>query len=187
MKSNAFICHGASGHPQENWFPWLKEKLEAKGLEVFVPAFPTPEGESLVAWLEVLKPHWDKINQDTILIGHSLGGMFLLKVLELLGQSVKAAVFVGAPIGIQPIKNYGSDKAFSGFNFDWAKIKPKAKNFIVYHSDNDPYVSLDNGQELAKHLGVDLTFIPNAGHFNAKAGYNKFEDLLNKLEPLIGL
>lgn len=53
---NAFIFHGAGGHPEENWFPWLKRELEAKGLEVFVPKFPTPEGEGLEAWLKVLEP-----------------------------------------------------------------------------------------------------------------------------------
>ncbi|KKS50273.1 MAG: hypothetical protein UW01_C0001G0132 [Candidatus Nomurabacteria bacterium GW2011_GWA2_43_66] len=24
---NAFIFHGTEGHPQENWFPWLKKEL----------------------------------------------------------------------------------------------------------------------------------------------------------------
>jgi hypothetical protein len=27
---NAFIFHGTEGHPQENWFPWMKEKLFKK-------------------------------------------------------------------------------------------------------------------------------------------------------------
>ncbi len=46
---NVFIFHGSSGYPEENWFPWLKQKLEDKGLEVFVPKFPTPEGQSFEA------------------------------------------------------------------------------------------------------------------------------------------
>lgn len=185
MANNAFIFHGTGGYPEENWFPWLKGELEAKGVKVFVPKFPTPEGQSLEAWLKVLEPLMAKINQETILIGHSAGGLFLLKVLEKLTPPVKAAVFVGTPVGIKPIKFYDSDLAFAGFNFDWPKIKSAAKNFIVYHSDNDPYVSLGNGQELAKHLGVDLTFIPNAGHFNKAAGYTEFEDLLSKINLLI--
>ncbi len=151
MALNAFIFHGTAGHPQENWFPWIREKLEARGLEVFVPRFPTPEGQSLEAWLKVLEHLRGKINRDTIIIGHSLGGMFALKLLELLEQSVKLAVFVATPIGVGEIKNYDADKAFAGFDFDWEKIKANSKNFIVYHSDNDPYVSLENGQELAKH------------------------------------
>lgn len=182
---NAFNFHGTGGYPQENWFPWLKGELEAKGLEVFVPQFPTPKGQSLAAWLEVLKPLEEKITEDTILIGHSLGGIFTLRLLERLKKPVKAVFLVGTPIGIRPLKNYESDNAFSGFNFDWGKIKSNARNFTVYHSDNDPYVSLGNGEELAKHLGVNLIFIPNAGHFNKAAGYTTFPDLLSKMQSVI--
>jgi len=93
---------------------------------------------------------------------------------------------VSAPIGIKPIKYYESDYNFTGgFDFDWEKIKSNSKNFIVYHSDSDPLVSLGNGEQLAKKLGVNLTFVPNAGHFNAKAGYTSFENLLAKLEPVL--
>ncbi len=179
--SNVFIFHGTGGYPEENWFPWLKKQLEAKGLEVAVPQFPTPEGQSLRAWLNVLKPLVNNINSETILIGHSLGGVFTLKLLETLGHPVKLTVLVGTPIGVGWIKNFEQDKNFAGFDFDWNKIKQNSKNFIVYHSDNDPYVSLENGQELARHLGIDLTFIPNAGHFNKKSGYLEFGDLLQKL------
>ena len=30
MVNNVFIFHGTEGYPEENWFPWLKEKLEAE-------------------------------------------------------------------------------------------------------------------------------------------------------------
>lgn len=186
MKSNIFIFHGAGGYPEENWFPWLKEKLEAYGQRVFVPRFPTPEGQSLAAWLEVLKPYQDQIDENSILIGHSMGTIFLLRILERLKKPVKLAVFVAGVIGIKPIKNYDGDFKFSnGFDFNWKKIKPSSKNFIVYHSDNDPYVSMANGEQLAKNLGVDLTFIPNAGHFNKAAGYLEFEDLLSKIQTIL--
>ena len=42
----------------------------------------------------------------------------------------------------------------------------------------------ENGKELAKNLGVELSFVPNSGHFNKKAGYIKFEQLWNKLEKI---
>ncbi len=117
------------------------------------------------------------MNEDAIVIGHSLGGKFLLRILEKLDHPIKAAVFVGTPIGIPPIVNNERDNAFTGNDFNWDEIKNKAKNFAVFQSDNDPYVGLDNGKELAKNLGVELSFVPNAGHFNKKAGYLKFERL----------
>lgn len=184
---NAFIFHGTEGYPEENWFPWLKEKLEKEGYEVFVPQFPTPPKipAKISEWFDVLKNYEKKINEETILIGHSLGGIFNLKVLEKLKHPVRAAVFVGTPIGIRPILNYGRDSSFSGFLFDWNSIKNKAQHFIVFQSDTDPYVSLGNGEELAKKLNVKLNFVPNAGHFNAKAGYTKFDLLFEKLKPIL--
>jgi hypothetical protein len=184
---NAFIFHGTEGYPEENWFPWLKQQLEQKGYEVFVPQFPSPPKVSakISEWFNVLDKYNSKINEETILIAHSLGGAFALKVLERLKHKVKAAFFIGTAIGIRPILNYDRDKDFSGFSFNWKSIINKADHFGVFQSDNDPYVSLANGEELAKKLNVKLSFVPNAGHFNTKAGYTKFELLLEKLNSLL--
>ena len=43
----ALIFHGTMGSPNGNWFPWLQSELISKGWDVDVPAFPTPEGQSL--------------------------------------------------------------------------------------------------------------------------------------------
>jgi len=182
--ANIFIFHGTEGYPEENWFPWLKAKLEDKGIKVFVPHFPSPPiiPAKINEWFEVLKKYEEHISPNTILIGHSLGGVFALRVLEKLDHPIKAAFFTGTPIGVRPILNYDRDKAFSGFDFNWQKVKSQAEHFEVFQSDDDPYVSLSNGEELANKLGVELSFIPNAGHFNKKAGYTKFEQLLIKLE-----
>lgn len=176
--TNAFIFHGTAGYPEENWFPWLKAELEKTGRKVFVPQFPTPAGQSVQAWNDVLAKYRSHINKDTIFVGHSLGGLFLLRLLEELPEPVNMAVFVGTPIGKKPLSNYERDSSFSnGFHFDWNAIKEKASHFSVFHSDNDPYVSLANGENLAKYLGVGLIFIPNAGHFNTASGYTSFEEL----------
>jgi uncharacterized protein len=187
MKSNIFIFHGTEGYPEENWFPWLREKLEEKGYKVIVPQFPSPKGEpcKINLWFDVLKNYEQYINEDTILIGHSLGGVFTLRILEKLKNPVKAVFLTAAPVGIKPILNYDRDMSFSGLDFDWSVIKNKAKHFEVFQSDNDPYVSLGNGEKLAEELGVKLNFIPNAGHFNKLAGYLKFDELWEKLKSIL--
>ena len=178
---NAIIIHGTEGYPEENWFPWLKNELEQQGYKVSVPQFPSPPviPANISEWFDVLKDY--EIDEDTLLIGHSLGGVFTLRILENLGHSVKGAFFVGTPVGIKPITYYDRDVAFSGFEFDWDKIRKNARHFVVFQSDDDPYVGLANGEKLAEELGITLNFVPNSGHFNAKAGYTEFPDLLKEI------
>lgn len=187
MQTNVFIFHGTEGYPEENWFPWMKKELEVRGCNVIVPQFPSPPvvPAKLSEWFEVLEKYREYINENTIIIGHSLGGKFTLRVIEKLDKPIKAGFLVGTPIGVLPIAYNERDNAFTDNNFNWQKIKEKCKYFDIFQSDNDPYVSLGNGEELAKNLEVKLTFIPNAGHFNKPAGYLSFPQLLEKIEKIL--
>jgi uncharacterized protein len=187
MKNNVFIFHGTEGYPEENWFPWLKQELEKHGCAITVPQFPSPPvvAAKISEWFDVLKKYESQINENTILVGHSLGGVFALRILEKRTEPIKATFLIGTPIGVEPILNMKRDISFSGFEFDWPAIKEHAGHFAVFHSDNDPYVGLENGRQLAKNLGVKLTLVPNAGHFNAKAGYVKFELLRDEILKLL--
>ncbi|MBI5538652.1 MAG: hypothetical protein HY951_01225, partial [Bacteroidia bacterium] len=42
-----------------------------------------------------------------------------------------------------------------------------------------------NGIELAKHLNAEFIRLPDAGHFNDKAGYAKFGLLLEKITQVL--
>ena len=187
----AIIFHGTAGNANENWFPWLKKELKKHGYEVVVPQFPTPENQSPENWLKVFEEYENKkyLNEDTLLIGHSLGGGFLLCVLEKirvkLGVKVKAAFFIAASVGVKPIKYYETDKPFVEKEFDWKKIKMSAEHFFVFHSEDDPLVCIGNGEKLASKLGVQLIKVKNAGHFNKAAGYTKFEQLLEKIASVV--
>lgn len=91
--NNVFIFHGTEGYPEENWFPWLKQELEQKGYSVFVPQFPSPPvvPAKIAEWFDVLKNYEQNIDENTILIGHSLGGIFTLRILEKLTHPVYRA------------------------------------------------------------------------------------------------
>jgi len=180
---NIFIIHGAYGNPQENWFPWLKSELEKLGCRVFVPQFPTPEKQTLKNWLKIFEEYEQYLDENSIVIGHSLGPAFLLNVLEKLDKPIKAAFFVSAFIGLLGKSEFDNiNSSFVDKNFNWSKIKQNCKKFYLFHSDNDPYVPLQKAKELANNLGVELILVKNAGHFNKQAGYTKFELLLKKIK-----
>ena len=106
-------------------------------------------------------------------------------MLERYDIKIKAAYLVSAPVGVRPIKNWEGDQPFIGKPFDWETIRSRAEAFYVFHSDNDPYVSLGNGQEAAKQLHIDLTFVSGAGHFNKATGYVQFPLLLEKIKQSV--
>lgn len=68
--------------------------------------------------------------------------------------------------------------------YDWELIKTKAKEFIFFHSDNDPYCPLDHAEYLAKELDGELIVMPGEAHFSiSTAGekYKEFPELLEKV------
>lgn len=174
-----FIFHGVGGHPEENWFPWLKDELEKQGGRVFIPQFPTPENQTLDKWLEVLERYGDRLSGDSVLIGHSLGVPFALNVIE--RYPVKAAYFVAGFTGVAGNDFDESMKTFAQREFNWDKIRNNCKEFFVFHSDNDPYISLEKGEKLASDLNTDLIMVKEGGHLNESAGFTKFQLLLNKI------
>lgn len=181
--ANVIIIHGAYGNPEENWFPWLKKELGKPDCNVFVPKFPTPENQTLENWLKVFEKYERYLDENTMVIGHSLGCAFLLNVLERANRPIKSAFLVAGFVSALDIPELDNiTRSFWDRKFDWKKIRNNCRNFTLYHSDNDPYVSLEKGKELAERLDCRLKIIKNAGHFNKKSGHTKFEMLLEDIK-----
>ncbi len=178
---NFIIIHGVYSNPDDNWFPWLKKQLEGMGYEVVVPKFPTPLNQSLESWTKVLSQYEDKINEETVLIGHSLGASFILNYLENTHKKIRAAILVS---GFHKLLGSSYDelnKTFVDREFNWEKIKSSCGKFFVFASDNDEYVSLEVSSELSNKLGAELNIVHDGGHLNKKAGYDDFHLLLETI------
>lgn len=186
MKSHKFvIVHGAYGSPDENWFPWLKQELIQLGNQVIVPRFPTPEGQNLQKWLEILDKEVGDFTSDLVMIGHSLGPAFILSKLELLKKPIKACFFASPFTGKLGLSDFDSiNGEFTEKTFDWGKIRANCKEFYIYSSDNDPYVPMQKGKDIAKKVGAHFNVIHDGGHINASAGFTKFDQLLGDIKKL---
>ncbi|MBU0577756.1 alpha/beta hydrolase [Patescibacteria group bacterium] len=183
--TNIFIIHGVYGHPGENWFPWLKSELEKLNCKVFIPEFPTPENQTLENWLKVFEEYEQYLNEDSIIIGHSLGTPFLLNILEKIDTPIKAAYCIaGYDPSTLPTTSewYEMVETFVNKPFDWEKIRQNCRNFHIYHSDNDPYFPLYLAEDLANKLDSKVNIIKGAGHFNEDAGYTEFDLLLGDIK-----
>lgn len=180
----AIIFHGTKGSPEENWFPWLKDELEKLNYKVFVPRFPTPENQNLNSWLKVFKNYKKYLKKDTILIGHSIGCAFILDILERIGTKANTCYLIAGFLGLLNIEVDKWNKTISDKEFNWKKIKNNCNKFILFYSDNDPYVPITKAEELKEKLNAQLILVKGSGHFNKASGYIQFEKLLKKIKEL---
>lgn len=183
---NVFIFHGTGGNPQENWFPWLERELKKLGIEVFVPRFPTPEGQSLENWIKAFEPYQKFVNETSVFVGHSIGPAMILRLLELRNKPIGGGILVSAFDGIIGIEYFDNlNKTFVVPSFNWEKIKRNCRKFVMLSGDNDPYVPLKFPRRIAKKLGVLLQLVKKGGHLNATAGFTKFPEVLAEIKKLV--
>lgn len=157
------ILHGWGANSKSNWFPWLKKTLEERYV-VYCPDLPNSFTPKLSEWLEAAKIA-RPFDETLSIVGHSLGSVLLLRLLEELGEKEKIdkAIIVSGfarDIGIPLIKG------FVARPFKWEKIRKKARRFFVLHSDNDPVVPLELGKEVAQKLNAEMIIEKNGGHLN---------------------
>ncbi len=174
------VLHGAHGGPDTNWFPWLHSALEAQELEVIRPRLPTPQGQSLTAWLDA----YDRAVADlppapTVLVGHSVGAAFTLHRVERATNPVTGLFLAAGFIGALGLPDYDPINAsFFATPFDWAGIRArKGRACRCWAGDDDPYVPLARSWEMADRLGVELEVVPGGGHLNAETGFTVFPQL----------
>lgn len=180
------IIHGSFGNPNENWFPWLAGEVYKLGHQSLLPTFPTPEGQSLDSWMKGFKEQVGELRSDMILVGHSLAPGFILSLLEQSHESIIGTFMVSGFLGKLDLPEFDIiNETFVCRDFDWDRIRSNGGEFHVYNSNNDPYVPLIKGVELAKNLGVELTVVENGGHINSGAGFNAFPELLADLKKLV--
>lgn len=163
------IAHGYGMSGGDHWYPYLSGELRAAGHEVRVPDFPDPEAPEAGAWLKALEEETGSRPADTVLVGHSLGGVNLLRLLQEHDTEAEGpyagAVFVASMSG-----EVGYD-ALAGFfepEFDWARIRAAARAFRVLHAADDPVTGARTGEHVMRfvtELGATATLTPSGGHF----------------------
>ncbi len=140
--------------------------------------YPTPEGQSFESWGGVLNQVRDQITEESCFICHSIGCVFLAKF------CIENNIKIGKCIFVSGCNNYYFLEDFDKINkFMYTdklnEFKKLCKERICIYSKDDPYVKLDALESFAKEIDAKTFVYEKAGHFNEKAGYTKFEDLLN--------
>lgn len=180
MNENYIILHGSFGSNEGNWFPWLKEQLEARNKQVSVPQMPVGiDNQNFKSWSSILDTL--TINENTIIIAHSISPAFVCKYLITNKITVKKLIFVCGFNNYFGI-NYEFDTVNKPMFIDnFYDVKNYCNDIVCFYSDNDPYVSYVAEKDFADNLTNNQYIIANGGHINSESGYIKFEEILKEV------
>ena len=175
--NNYIILHGSFGSKDGNWFPWLKQELETKNNTVDVPQMPVGVGnQNYENWSKELDKL--KVNDNTVIIAHSIAPVFVCKYLINKKIKVKKLIFICG------FNNYlGIDKDYDAVNEPMfmnniEKVKDYCSDIVCFYSDNDPYVKFEVEKDFANKVSNEQHIIKNGGHINSESGYTKFAEIL---------
>lgn len=179
-----FIIHGWGGSPSANWFPWMKAELEKRNIAIEVLAMPNTDSPQLKEWLAFMSKKINQPNEEIFLVGHSLGGITILKYLESLGEDKKIGGIVLAAgfsrsINIPELENFFAEP------LDYEKVRKSVDNVVLINSDNDRFVPLEEGRIMEEKLDGKLIILHNAYHINEGNGFFTFPTGLEELLKMI--
>lgn len=186
------IFHGSFGSSDGNWFPDLKAKLEYMGQTVICPQYPIDNEDTISkdpksSTVQTLDS-WTKVFEETVLpdlkgkekicfIGHSIGNVFILHLIEKFKIKLDCAIFVSPWLDQIPLDDWKYNKVNSSFyktDFDFEKLIKYIPISYVLYSDTDPYIEPHRALHFAKVLESSHIMVRRAGHLNAEVNMNEF-------------
>ena len=176
------LIHGKDTDPSQKWYPWLGGEIKKMGYKFIAPILPNPKDPTMSDWLaEIEKTNPD---ENTILIGHSRGGVAVMRWLEKQqpNKQVKKVVLVATNSGrlkdkaIPNESNYGF---YTDGGYDFEKIKLHCHDFVVLHSRDDKWAPFSAGEINAAGLSARFLKFENYGHFGK--GVNEIPELLEEI------
>lgn len=181
------ILHGTGATPESNWFMWLKGILIGQGHAVWLPQLPGADKPDAETYTKFLLSNNDFTYDDqTIIIGHSSGSVEALYLLQHLPKTtaIKAAILVSA---FRDDLNWDSLKGLFKEPYNFDTIKEHCQRFVFVHSDDDPYVPIEQAEFLAIETGGELLTFEGQGHFNTELSpdYKQFSKLLDIIKDII--
>jgi len=178
------LLHGnGGGSGEDNWFPWLKYKLEKLGAACETPNLPDPIEAKSSKWLPYIKDVI-KADENTILVGHSSGAVAAMRYAE--NNKLAGLILVGT---YYTDLGYDDEKASGYFDepWNWEAVKKNVPWTWIFASQDDPYISIDEPQFIRDKLSADYFEFKDRGHFGYDKDAAEFPELLEKLKEKLKL
>ncbi len=160
-----------------HWLPWLQQQLNIHGILSQTPEMPEPYAPDYEKWKSIFEQFI--LDEETILVGHSCSGGFIVKYLSEHTVKVNKVILVAPWINTKREDNITM--------FDTLKIDEdltlKTNGVTIFSSSNDD-VAIKNSIDtlVASIKNIKVVEFKNYGHFcYADMGIRSFPELLEEI------
>lgn len=160
----------------DDWKLWLRKAL-GEEYEVILPVMPNGSNARFVEWKIWFEKLFPFLNEEIILIGHSLGASFVAKYLsENKFPKKLAGVFLVSGVFDKDSSGYG----LLSFTLP-GKLDMQTDNVYIYHSKDDPVVPFSALEQFHQALPTSqVRVFEDRGHLNQP----EFPELLKDIKSL---
>ncbi len=162
-----------------DWKTTLQEDL-GEDFEVFLPKMPNVTNVRYEEWKIYFEKALNLLKNDSILIGHSLGGIFLAKYLDenKPTKDIKATILVASPFDDKDLS-----ESLAEFSLDsqLENFKKYAGKIYLVQSKDDPVVPISQLEKYKKLLPeAEVLILDGMGHFKIE----NFPELVDLIENI---
>ena len=183
-EKNILLIHGFNGIPKI--FYYFKKELETQGYNVIIPEFPVREQISIDTYFKLLDIYKEKINEDLIVIAHSLGNPMFIKYI--CKNNLKIGLYISLAGFAEAFCVEG--KEVLNKVIEPLTIETKEKNKIVnlinekysIYSDNDHIVPFKILKEYSFAINSTPIFISGIGHMGKKSGLEELPEVVEIIQ-----
>jgi len=173
MSNKTLILHGWGGSDAPHWQAELASEIAKNYGTVAFPLLDNCHFPSKNRWIKQVKALFEEFKPDTV-VCHSLANTLWFWLCEENITPVQRLFMVSPP-------SLSTTEATIKTFFPCPQpqnICAKEVHLIV--SDNDPWIKLDEAEQIANTIGASYRVIENGGHINADSGFGKW-DLIEEL------
>lgn len=176
-EKQVYIIHGYDATPDNHWFRWLESELHKKGIKAYPLTMPNAKNPKAEEWLNQMKKDI-KVNDQTIIVGHSLGTIATLNYLADTKQNVLGIVLVS---GFYEPLSWASQLNHFTEMYKQKATMPSVKHSVVIAALDDYAVPHQLSDNLAQHLQAKYVRVAKGGHFLGREGFTSFPLVLDEI------
>ncbi len=160
---------------RKDWKDGLKEEL--LDYEVIYPKMPNSKNARYLEWKIWFEKLFPLLSEQVVLIGHSLGGIFLAKYLceNIFPKKIKQIHLIAAPYDTEIIKESLADFAL---DTTVEKLSNISEHIYLYQSQDDQAVAYEDVLKYKRDIPTaELVVFENRGHFTGE----EFPELIENI------